>query len=156
MTKSENERARQTGETDVAGGREVLAYLTAVLRGEAGRELQNATARMKAAELLARRTGALEEDERGAERVIIIDDVRPGGGVDACGGLPAGGAVPASGGARDAGAGASASGEGGSGPADGAAARGGDVPADVGGALAGDGGAGPAAGGVDACGGFPN
>ncbi len=155
MTKSENERARQTGETDVAGGREVLAYLTAVLRGEAGRELQNATARMKAAELLARRTGALEEDERGAERVIIIDDVRPGGGVDACGGLPAGGAVPASGGAR-AGAGASASGEGGSGPADGAAARGGDVPADVGGALAGDGGAGPAAGGVDACGGFPN
>ncbi len=124
----------------------MLAYLTAVLRGEAGRELQNASARMKAAELLAKRTGVLEEDERGAGRVVIIDDVRPDG-VDACGGLPAGGG--GSGVWR---------GKGGRGsfgvwrrrpgPADDAAARGGDVLADTDSAPAG--GAVPASGGARA------
>ena len=89
MSRSEDEVKARGEEPDVAEGREVLAYLTSVLRGEAGKELQNASARMKAAELLAKRTGVLEEDGRdGGGRVVIIDDVRPDGETQACGGCP--------------------------------------------------------------------
>ena len=60
----------------VAGGDEVLAYLTCVLRGEAGGELEKATARMKAAELLGKRMGLFEEGAHAiSEPVIIVDDV---------------------------------------------------------------------------------
>jgi hypothetical protein len=60
----------------VAGAGEVLEYLTCVLRGEADGELKNATARMKAAELLGKRMGLFEEGaEAVQEPVVIIDDV---------------------------------------------------------------------------------
>ena len=61
----------------VAGAGEVLEYLTCVLRGEEDGELKNATARMKAAELLGKRMGLFEEGaEAVQEPVVIIDDVR--------------------------------------------------------------------------------
>ena len=89
LSRSEDEVKARGEEHDVAEGREVLAYLTSVLRGEAGKELQNASARMKAAELLAKRTGVLEEDGcDGGGRVVIIDDVHPDGETQACGDCP--------------------------------------------------------------------
>ena len=51
----------RAGEKHVAEPEEVLSYLTDVLRGEAGEELKNSTARMRAAELLGRKLGMFAE-----------------------------------------------------------------------------------------------
>ena len=68
---------------DVATGREVLAYLTDVLRGE---DAGAATPRMKAAELLGKRLGVFNEAAPEAMPPVILDDIpRPEGGEDSAG-----------------------------------------------------------------------
>lgn len=60
--------------TKIANAKEILAYLTRILRGEEP-EGGN-SARLKAAEMLAKRLGLLSEsqDEK-PERAVVIDDV---------------------------------------------------------------------------------
>ena len=67
----------RAGEKHVAEQEEVLSYLTDVLRGEAGEELKNSTARMRAAELLGRKLGMFAEAgaEGAMEPAVIVDDV---------------------------------------------------------------------------------
>ena len=74
---------------DVATGREVLAYLTDVLRGE---DAGAATPRMKAAELLGKRLGVFNETAPEARPPVILDDIpRPEGGEENAGGSSPGG-----------------------------------------------------------------
>ena len=56
----------------VADANEVLEFLSSVMRGE----LDGATARMKAAELLGKRLGAFNSEEaRQAGQVLLVDDI---------------------------------------------------------------------------------
>ncbi len=59
----------------VADANEVLEFLSSVMRGE----LDGATARMKAAELLGRRLGAFttEAAHEAAGPVVLVDDIAP-------------------------------------------------------------------------------
>lgn len=70
------ERIREEmGEMDrESGGRaeEVVAFLTAVMRGEVEELRSSAKDRMHAAELLGKRYGVFEDKERGGERVTVI------------------------------------------------------------------------------------
>ena len=68
----------------IADAEEVLAYLTACMRGDAGD-----SARIKAAELLAKRYGLLTERAAAtAEVPRIIDDIARAGDEDGTGGAP--------------------------------------------------------------------
>ena len=57
----------------VADANEVLEFLSSVMRGE----LDGATARMKAAELLGKRLGAFnaETEQERVEQVVLVDDI---------------------------------------------------------------------------------
>ena len=60
----------------VADANEVLEFLSSVMRGE----LDGATARMKAAELLGKRLGAFNTEVTAAEAagpVVLVDDIAP-------------------------------------------------------------------------------
>lgn len=67
----------------VASAREVLEYLTDVMRGEAEQEGRSggASPRMKAAELLGKRLGVFNEAVEAPAAPVIIDDIpEPGDG----------------------------------------------------------------------------
>lgn len=83
--------AREDG--GVASAREVLEYLTGVMRGEGDEARQGASSpRMKAAELLGKRLGVFNEVAGDVKPPVILDDVpRPGGGEPPAGELPPGG-----------------------------------------------------------------
>lgn len=76
---------RLGGMTDerVASADEVLTFLTAVMRGEAGDDEKACGMRMKAAEMIAKRMGYFREGaEAPIERVTVVDDIpKEGGGV---------------------------------------------------------------------------
>ena len=63
----------------VASEREVLEFLTDVMRGEMETEGRSASAspRMKAAELLGKRLGAFNEAAEAASPPVILDDIPP-------------------------------------------------------------------------------
>ncbi len=64
----------------VASEREVLEFLTDVMRGEMESEGRAGAAspRMKAAELLGKRLGAFNESAEAAPPPVILDDIPPG------------------------------------------------------------------------------
>ena len=66
----------------VASEREVLEFLTDVMRGEMETEGRSASAspRMKAAELLGKRLGAFNEAAEAASPPVIVDDIPPAAG----------------------------------------------------------------------------
>ena len=66
----------------VASEREVLEFLTDVMRGEMESEGRSASAspRMKAAELLGKRLGAFNEAAEAASPPVILDDIPPAEG----------------------------------------------------------------------------
>ena len=72
-------RAEPAESGSVASAREVLEYLTGVLRGDAEGESRQgaATPRMKAAELLGKRLGIFNETPESAPAPVIIDDIAP-------------------------------------------------------------------------------
>ncbi len=59
---------------NVASADEILAFLTEVMRAEGDDDKRLAT-RMKAAEMLARRMGYLEEGGGKPEPAVIVDDI---------------------------------------------------------------------------------
>lgn len=72
-------RLRQMQEKDIASADEVLAFLTAVMRGEYdGEKLErNSSPRMKAAELLGKRLGIFNEVNNmlKPEMPVLVDDI---------------------------------------------------------------------------------
>lgn len=72
-------RLRQMQEKDIASADEVLAFLTAVMRGEYDGEKpeRNSSPRMKAAELLGKRLGIFNEVNNmlKPEMPVLVDDI---------------------------------------------------------------------------------
>jgi len=66
---------------DVADEKEVLSYLTSVMRGKA---LDDVKERIKAAELLYKKFGSMDVDEVRGAIVKIVDDIDGGMGKDTC------------------------------------------------------------------------
>lgn len=64
--------AESKQEGKIAPGEEILAFLTETMRGSEETDIKT---RMRAAELLGRRSGAFARDESESSRVIIIDDI---------------------------------------------------------------------------------
>ena len=77
----------QAQDSGVATAREVLEYLTGVMRGESEEGRQGASSpRMKAAELLGKRLGVFNEVPGEAKLPVIVDDLcGPGGGEPSAG-----------------------------------------------------------------------
>lgn len=62
-------------EGKIAPGEEILAFLTETMRGSEETDIKT---RMRAAELLGRRSGAFAKEDDEGSRVIIIDDIGRG------------------------------------------------------------------------------
>lgn len=63
----------------VASADEVLEFLTDVMRGNENDE-KGVSLRMKAAEMISRRMGYMQDDMLGREAAVIVDDVPDGTG----------------------------------------------------------------------------
>lgn len=79
------EQSHRPGETaptepgGVATEREILEFLTGVMRGEAEAESRGASPRMKAAELLGKRLGLFNEAPEPQPPPVIVDDIPASG-----------------------------------------------------------------------------